>query len=86
MASDCVGQRLDRDVATGTKRWPFIMVTAMFIVGVGPAFLPQRPAPAPRAATSGASAAGPAATTTNSSKQPSTATAAAPTNASRRGR
>ena len=53
-----VSQALDCDVAVSVKRWPLILVAALFLAGVAPAFLtrstaPSRPAPPPQAAASG---------------------------------
>jgi len=53
-----VSQALDCDVAASVKRWPLILVAAMFFAGVGPVFVtrsaaPSRPAPPPQAAASG---------------------------------
>ena len=61
-----VSQALDCDVAANDKRWPLILVAAMFFAGVAPAFM-SRPAPPPRPAASGT---------------PCTTTPAASTNAS----
>ena len=60
-----VSQAVDCEVAASAKRWPLILVAAMFFAGIAPAFV-SRPAPPPRPAPSGASC---------------TSTPAAPTNA-----
>ena len=49
-----VSQTLDPDLAAADKRWPLIVIAAMFFAGVAPAFL-SRPAPPPRPAPSRAS-------------------------------
>jgi hypothetical protein len=52
-----VSATLDCEVAVNVKRWPLVLVAALFLAGVTPAFLtrpaaPPRPAPPPRAAAS----------------------------------
>jgi hypothetical protein len=52
-----VSPTLDCEVAVNAKRWPLVLVAALFLAGVAPAFLtrptaPSRPAPPPRAAAS----------------------------------
>ena len=49
-----VSQTLDRELAADVKLWPLVLVAALFLAGVAPAFL-RRPAPPPRPATSGRS-------------------------------
>jgi hypothetical protein len=51
-----VSQALDCDVAVNVKRWPLVLVAALFLAGIAPVFLarstaPSRPAP-PQAAVS----------------------------------
>ena len=52
-----VSQALDCDVAVNVKRWPLVLVAALFLAGIAPVFLarstaPPRPAPPPQAAVS----------------------------------
>ena len=61
-----VSQELECDVAASAKRWPLILVAAMFCAGIAPAFV-SRPAPPPRPAPSRASCPGTPAAPTNAS-------------------
>ena len=61
-----VSQAVDCDVAANDKRWPLILVAAMFFAGIAPAFV-SRPAPPPRPAPSGASCTSAPAAPTNAS-------------------
>ena len=69
-----VSPTLDREAAVNVKRWPLILVAAMFLAGVAPAFLTRptvapRPAPLPPAAASAAPCTSTPAASTNAATQ-----------------
>ena len=62
-----VSQTLDPEIAAADKRWPLIVVAAMFFAGVAPAFLSRPTPPPPRPAPSRASCTSAPAPSTNAS-------------------